>query len=73
LERLYKDEGLLNYKAPWIAYTKEQKILEALVAAQDVDIKWLDFYKGILLRKYEAGKEIERVTPLWELIKKMNG
>jgi hypothetical protein len=25
------------------------------------------------LRKYEAGKEIERVTPLWELIKKMNG
>lgn len=73
LERWYKGEWLLNYQAPRTSYEDEQKIVQALVDSQDINIKWLDFYKGMLLRKHEAGKEIERVTPLWELVKKMNG
>ena len=73
LERIYKDEWLLDYKAPWISYENDQKIVDQLIETDGISLKWEDFYKAMLLRKTNKDGKVEINTPLYELIAKSNG
>lgn len=73
LRMLYHDEGLQdsNYEAPWIAYPHYLITIQKLV---EIDgIEWSDFYTAMLLRRYGTGEKIEKNTPLFKLVAKVNG
>ena len=72
LEMLYHEEGLVNYKAPWIAYPQYLTTVQKLIETDD-DIEWSDFYTAMLLRRYQDGENIEKNTPLFKLVAKVNG
>ena len=59
LEYIYKEkEGLTTYKPCRISYPTEQLILKTLMQ-DDPNIKWEDFYKAMILRKYGDEKNIK--------------
>lgn len=68
----YKDEWLNDYAPAWIAYQKEQKIMDKIIQTDWDNIDLKDFYKVMLIRKYWDEWEIQEATPLLELMRKMN-
>lgn len=73
LERRYDDEWLniREFEPKFKSYKDYIDVIDE-IEKSDKDVKKADFWRAMLIRKRANGKNVEKNTPLLELIKKIN-